>query len=87
MLGGLSLGGFLSLEFCLQHPHRVDAVMLFDTGPGYRRDEPRQQWNARAFSPRTGWTVTGGMALGGSAEADYGHRAARAGWPWPRAAS
>jgi pimeloyl-ACP methyl ester carboxylesterase len=48
--GGLSLGGFLSLEFCLAHPHRVAGLVLCDTGPGYRRDEPRQQWNDRAIT-------------------------------------
>jgi pimeloyl-ACP methyl ester carboxylesterase len=47
--GGLSLGGFLSLEFWLAHPDRVAGLVLCDTGPGYRRDEPRQQWNDRAI--------------------------------------
>ena len=46
--GGLSLGGFLSLEFCLAHPDRVAGLVLCDTGPGYRRDEARQRWNDRA---------------------------------------
>lgn len=46
-VGGLSLGGFLSLEFHLRHRERVSALLLFDTGPGYRRDEPREQWNGR----------------------------------------
>jgi pimeloyl-ACP methyl ester carboxylesterase len=46
-VGGLSLGGFLSLEFYLRHPERVAALLLFDTGPGYRRDEPRDEWNGR----------------------------------------
>src|SRR5271170_3767100 len=45
VIGGLSLGGYLSLAFNLAFPGRVTALMLFDTGPGYRRDEPRQQWN------------------------------------------
>ena len=47
--GGLSLGGFLSLEFWLAHPDRVAGLVLCDTGPGYRRDEARQQWNDRAW--------------------------------------
>jgi pimeloyl-ACP methyl ester carboxylesterase len=46
--GGLSLGGYLSLEFCLAHPDRVAGLVLCDTGPGYRRDEARQRWNDRA---------------------------------------
>ena len=48
--GGLSLGGFLSLEFFLAHPDRVAGLVLCDTGPGYRRDEARQQWNERAIA-------------------------------------
>jgi pimeloyl-ACP methyl ester carboxylesterase len=77
VLGGLSLGGFVSLEFLLEHPDRVDAVMLFDTGPGYRSDEARQQWNDRAFKTADRLERDGIAALGGSAEADYGHRSAR----------
>jgi pimeloyl-ACP methyl ester carboxylesterase len=75
--GGLSLGGFVSLEFVLAHPQRVDAVMLFDTGPGYRSDQARQQWNERAFKTADRLERDGITALGGSAEADYGHRSAR----------
>jgi pimeloyl-ACP methyl ester carboxylesterase len=48
--GGLSLGGYLSLEFCLAHPDRVAGLVLCDTGPGYRRDEARQRWNDRAIA-------------------------------------
>jgi pimeloyl-ACP methyl ester carboxylesterase len=48
--GGQSLGGFLSLEFYLAHPDRVAGLVLAGTGPGYRRDEPRQQWNDRAIT-------------------------------------
>jgi pimeloyl-ACP methyl ester carboxylesterase len=76
VLGGLSLGGFVSLEFVLAHPQRADAVMLFDTGPGYRSDQARQQWNERAFKTADRLERDGITALGGSAEADYGHRSA-----------
>src|ERR1700761_3220306 len=31
VIGGLSLGGYLSLAFNLAHPERVAALMLFDT--------------------------------------------------------
>jgi pimeloyl-ACP methyl ester carboxylesterase len=67
VLGGLSLGGYLSLEFVLEHPDRVDAVMLFDTGPGYRSDQPRQQWNDRAFKTADRLERDGIAALGASA--------------------
>lgn len=46
VLGGMSLGGYLSLAFHLVHPHRVAALVLVDTGPGYRNDEARAKWNA-----------------------------------------
>lgn len=50
VIGGLSLGGYLSLSFYAAHPERCRALMLFDTGPGFRRDDARDQWNARARS-------------------------------------
>ena len=48
VIGGLSLGGYLSLAFNVEYPERVSALMLFDTGPGYRKDEPREGWNEMA---------------------------------------
>ena len=48
VVGGLSLGGYLSLSFRLHHPERVAGLILADTGPGFRRDEPRQEWNEDA---------------------------------------
>jgi pimeloyl-ACP methyl ester carboxylesterase len=49
IVGGLSLGGYMSLAFHRLHPERVRALMVFDTGPGYRKDEPREAWNANAI--------------------------------------
>ncbi|KZS73959.1 alpha/beta hydrolase [Mycobacterium kansasii] len=46
VLGGMSLGGYLSLAFHLAHPQRVAALVLVDTGPGYRNDAARDNWNA-----------------------------------------
>jgi pimeloyl-ACP methyl ester carboxylesterase len=46
VLGGMSLGGYLSLAFHLVYPQRVAALILVDTGPGYRNDEARDKWNA-----------------------------------------
>ncbi len=48
VIGGLSLGGYMSLAFYVAHPERTAALMLFDCGPGYKRDEPRAQWNKMA---------------------------------------
>lgn len=47
-IGGLSLGGYMTLAFHLAHPERVSALLLFDTGPGYRSDASREQWNETA---------------------------------------
>ena len=58
VIGGLSLGGYMTLAFNLARPERVAALMLFDTGPGYKKDGPREEWNkmtgsmAKALEPR-----------------------------------
>ncbi len=64
VLGGLSLGGYLSLAFYLAHPERVAALMLFDTGPGFRNDETRQRWNDRANAQADRLERNGLAALG-----------------------
>jgi pimeloyl-ACP methyl ester carboxylesterase len=68
VIGGLSLGGYMSLAFWLAHPGRVAALVLCDTGPGYRRDEPRQQWNDRAEATAQRFERDGLAALSGSPE-------------------
>jgi pimeloyl-ACP methyl ester carboxylesterase len=50
VLGGLSLGGYTSLAFYLAFPERVRALMLFDTGPGFRDPVARDRWNAAAVA-------------------------------------
>lgn len=45
VVGGLSLGGYISLEFQLAYPEMVRALILCNTGPGYRKDEARAGWN------------------------------------------
>ena len=64
VLGGLSLGGYLSLAFWLANPERVAALVLCDTGPGYRNDEARQRWNDRAIATAGGLERDGLAALG-----------------------
>ena len=49
IVGGLSLGGYMSLAFHLTHPERVRALLMIDTGPGFRKAEAREAWNARAL--------------------------------------
>jgi pimeloyl-ACP methyl ester carboxylesterase len=63
VVGGFSLGGYLSLEFYLRHPERVAALMLFDTGPGFKRDEARAGWNRTAEATATGFETRGLDAL------------------------
>jgi pimeloyl-ACP methyl ester carboxylesterase len=46
VVGGMSLGGFLSLLFVARHPERVAALLLVDAGPGFRDDAARESWNA-----------------------------------------
>ena len=49
VIGGLSLGGYVSLAFYLAHPEMVEALVICDSGPGYRNAQARQQWNERAL--------------------------------------
>jgi pimeloyl-ACP methyl ester carboxylesterase len=71
-IGGLSLGGYLSLAFYNRFPERVSALLLFDTGPGYRNDEGRQGWNKYAVSQAERLESTGLDALGNSPEVRRG---------------
>jgi pimeloyl-ACP methyl ester carboxylesterase len=48
IVGGLSLGGYMSLAFYRAHPKRVRALLIIDTGPGFKKDEAREAWNKRA---------------------------------------
>ena len=49
VIGGLSLGGYMSLAFHRAHPDRTRALLIIDTGPGYKNDEARAGWNANAM--------------------------------------
>jgi pimeloyl-ACP methyl ester carboxylesterase len=48
IVGGLSLGGYMSLAFYRAHPQRVRALLIIDTGPGFKKDDARDAWNRRA---------------------------------------
>ena len=48
IVGGLSLGGYMSLAFHRSHPDRVRALLIIDTGPGFKKDSAREAWNRRA---------------------------------------
>lgn len=47
LVGGLSLGGLVALSYALAHPERVRALLLFNTGPGFKKPEALAQWQAR----------------------------------------
>jgi pimeloyl-ACP methyl ester carboxylesterase len=49
VIGGLSLGGYMSLAFHRAHPERTRALLIVDTGPGYKNDQARDGWNANAI--------------------------------------
>jgi pimeloyl-ACP methyl ester carboxylesterase len=49
IVGGLSLGGYMSLAFYRSHPERVRSLLIIDTGPGFKKDEAREAWNKRAL--------------------------------------
>lgn len=68
VLGGMSLGGYLSLAFHARHPRRVAGLILVDTGPGYRREEPRAQWNVFAEGRAEALEREGSAALSASPE-------------------
>ncbi len=48
IIGGLSLGGYMSLAFNLDYPEMVNALLIIDTGPGFKNDSARAGWNKYA---------------------------------------
>ena len=65
VVGGLSLGGYVSLAFYLAHPEMVRALVICDSGPGYRNAEARAAWNARAHERAAELEAKGLDALAG----------------------
>lgn len=68
IIAGLSLGGYMSLAFNATHPDRVRALMLFDTGPGFKKDEARTKWNETAHQRAARFDAEGLAALNSSDE-------------------
>jgi len=78
IIGGLSLGGVMSLAFHLAHPGRVRVLLLCDTGPGFRNPEARRQWNERAEARAQALEARGLANAQGGAETRLGrHRSAQ----------
>jgi len=68
IVAGLSLGGYMSLAFNASHSDRVRALMLFDTGPGFKKDEARTKWNETAHKRAADFDARGLTALNSSDE-------------------
>ena len=68
IVGGLSLGGYASLGFSLAHPEMVRALVICDSGPGYRSADARAAWNQRAQERAASLEARGLEALGKSPE-------------------
>lgn len=78
VIGGLSLGGYMSLAFNIAHPAMVRALMLFDTGPGYKNPVAREGWNETSRKRAETFEEKGLDALGRSAEVRVSqHRSAQ----------
>jgi pimeloyl-ACP methyl ester carboxylesterase len=78
VIGGLSLGGYMSLAFYARRPALVRALMLFDCGPGYRNPKGREAWNETATRRAEVFEAKGLESLGGSAEVRVSaHRSAQ----------
>jgi pimeloyl-ACP methyl ester carboxylesterase len=79
IVGGLSLGGYMSLAFHRAHPERVEALLIIDTGPGYKNDEARDGWNRTSIKTAERYETEGLAVLeAGSAERRTArHRSAR----------
>jgi pimeloyl-ACP methyl ester carboxylesterase len=48
VLVGHSLGGYLALAYAATRPEAARGVVVLNTGPGYRDDAKREEWNARS---------------------------------------
>ncbi|MGD8416347.1 MAG: alpha/beta fold hydrolase [Pseudomonadales bacterium] len=65
IVGGLSLGGYMSLAFYADYPQMVDALLIIDTGPGFKKDAAREAWNRTAMTRAKDIEEKGAAALEG----------------------
>ena len=68
IVGGLSLGGYMTLAFHVAYPEMCAALMLFDTGPGYKSEKGREAWNETASQRADAFEKHGLDALGSGSE-------------------
>ena len=52
IVGGLSLGGYMSLAFYRKHPERVRSLLIIDTGPGFKKDDAARGLEPECAQPR-----------------------------------
>ena len=64
-IGGMSLGGYMSLAFYNQFPERVDSLIIIDTGPGFKNVDARNNWNNYAISTAEKFELSGLDSLTG----------------------
>ncbi|MEX2237506.1 MAG: alpha/beta hydrolase [Dehalococcoidia bacterium] len=72
VIGGLSLGGYMSFAFYLAHPDMVKGLLLVDTGPGYRNPDARAGWNKMAFAQADRYLERGIAGLPPATEVQVG---------------
>ena len=72
VMGGLSLGGYMSFAFYLAHREMTTGLLLFDTGPGYRNPDARASWNKMAFKQAERYLEEGLAGLPPAAEVQVG---------------
>lgn len=72
VIGGLSLGGYMSFAFYLAHREMTKGLLLVDTGPGYRNPEARAGWNKMAHAQADRYLEQGLAGLPPAAEVQIG---------------
>lgn len=87
VVGGLSFGGLASLHFALERPASVCALVLIDTGPGFKNPKAQERWEqsvdrTASFLERKGMAAfverAGAMAVGRRTDLPAARAAARA---------
>lgn len=63
IVGGLSLGGYMSLAFYRAYPEKVTALLIIDTGPGFKKDAAREAWNKHSHGEAAKFEREGLSAL------------------------
>lgn len=62
VLGGMSMGGFMSLRFASRYPERVDGLILIDTTAGPHQEHEIQQYREMIETTRDAGEVPEGLA-------------------------